>query len=238
MVYSYYRNDWADSLTADVMPVICGFLGGMEYGAAGFDLEPFSRLGLLPSFTRSTLEDIVTGSHDGFAYTLCEARLARRTRSSRGKSKRKTVFRGLLIRIELLEEVPSIYFARERGVIGNWLSEKLSSLQDESLLLETPFPDFEAVYEAYTRDPEGARDFITPEFTQGMLRVAEEVTGKSRYVAAASEGRDFYLALPRKGDFLSLGSLFRPLALAEDDLHQCIADLALPRRVIDTLRGM
>nr|NIP76893.1 hypothetical protein [Xanthomonadales bacterium] len=139
MVYSYYRNDWAESLSADVMPVICRFLGGMDYGGPGFELEPFARLGLLPSFTRSELEDVVTGHHDGFDFALCEVRLARRTRSSRGRTKRKTVFKGLLIRIELLEEVPAIYFARERGAIGNWLSEKFSSHQDEGLRLQTPY---------------------------------------------------------------------------------------------------
>ena len=53
----------------------------------------------------------------------------------------------------------------------------------------------------------------------------------------ATRGRGFYLAIPRSDDFLALGSLLRPLNVAEDDIHQCLADLALPRRVIEALGG-
>jgi hypothetical protein len=69
------------------------------------------------------------------------------------------------------------------------------------------------------------------------LEIARAETGRERYVAAATRGRGFYLAIPRSGDFLALGSLFRPLNVAENDIHQCLADLALPRRVIEALGG-
>ena len=90
-------------------------------------------------------------------------------------------------------------------------------------------------YETYADDPAAARRFITPRLTGGLLEIARGETGRERYVAAATRGRGFYLAIPRTDDFLALGSLFRPLTVAEDDIHQCLADLALPRRVIEAL---
>ena len=80
-----------------------------------------------------------------------------------------------------------------------------------------------------------ARRFITPSLTAGLLEIACGETGSARYVTAATRRRGFYLAIPRSGDFLALGALFRSLNVAEDDFHQCLADLALPRRVIEAL---
>ncbi len=69
-----------------------------------------------------------------------------------------------------------------------------------------------------------------------MLEVAR-VEGGKKYIACAMEGDWMYLALPRCGDFLGLGSLFSPLSAIESDLHEAIADLDLPARVIDRLKG-
>ena len=142
-----------------------------------------------------------------------------------------------MIRIELAEDVPGIYFARDRGGLANRLSEAFSPVRQGRERVETGLPDFEALYETYTDDPAAARQFITRRLTDGLLEIARGETGAERYVAAATRGRGFYLAIPRTADFLRLGSLFRPLTIAEDDFHQCLADLALPRRVIEALGG-
>ena len=144
-------------------------------------------------------------------------------------------FRGLLIRIELAGEAPDIYFARDRGGLANRLSEAFSPVRQGRERIEAGSPDFEALYETYASDPAAARRFITPRLTDGLLEIAQGETGRTRYVAAATRGRGFYLAIPRRDDFLALGSLFRPLTVAEDDFHQCLADLALPQRVIEAL---
>jgi len=169
------------------------------------------------------------------AFTLTEARLTTRTRSSKGRTRTTTVFRGLLIRIDLAGDAPGIYFARDRGGIVNRLSEAFSPVRRGREKIDTGAADFEALYETYTDDPAAARRFITRRLTDGLLEIARAETGAERYVAAATRGRGFYLAIPRTGDFLALGSLFRPLNVAEDDFHQCLADLALPRRVIEAL---
>ncbi len=169
------------------------------------------------------------------AFTLTEARLTTRTRSSKGRTRTTTVFRGLLIRIDLAGDAPGIYFARDRGGIVNRLSEAFSPVRRGREQIDTGAPEFEALYETYTDDPAAARRFITRRLTDGLLEIARAETGAERYVAAATRGRGFYLAIPRTGDFLALGSLFRPLNVAEDDFHQCLADLALPRRVIEAL---
>jgi hypothetical protein len=233
--YGHFQKKWASGLSSEVIPVMCDFLGGMRHGGPALSPGEFEDLGVVPTHSGSSLDDTVNGTHNGRGYTLTEARLTRRTSSGKGRTRTKTVFRGLMIRIELAEDVPEIYFARDRGSLANRISEAFSSPRQGREKIETGFPDFEALYETYTDAPESARRFITRRLTDGLLEIARGETGRERYVAAATRGRGFYLAIPRSDDFLGLGSLFRPLNVSEGDFHQCLADLALPRRVIEAL---
>lgn len=233
--YGHYQKKWTTGLMSEVIPVMCDFLGSMRYGGPTLSPAVFEDLGVVPTHTGARLDDTVNGSHNGRAFTLTEARLTTRTRTAKGRTRTQTVFRGLMIRIDLAEDVPQIYFARDRGGIANRLSEAFSPVRRGREKVETQFPDFEDLYETYTDDPAAARRFITRRLTDGLLEIARGETGAERYVAAATRGRGFYLAIPRTDDFLALGSLFRPLNVAEDDFHQCLADLALPRRVIEAL---
>ncbi len=235
VTYGHYQKKWTTGLMSEVIPVMCDFLGSMTYGGQRLSPAEFEDLGVVPTHTGARLDDTVNGTHHGRAFTLTEARLTTRTRTSKGRTRTQTVFRGLMIRIDLAEDVPQIYFARDRGGIANRLSEAFSPVRRGREKVETQFPDFEDLYETYTDDPAAARRFITRRLTDGLLEIARGETGAERYVAAATRGRGFYLAIPRTDDFLGLGSLFRPLNVAEDDFHQCLADLALPRRVIEAL---
>jgi hypothetical protein len=233
--YGHYQKKWTTGLMSAVIPVMCDFLGTMRHGGPTLSPAEFEDLGVVPYHTSASLDDTITGTHHSLGYTLTEARLTTRTRSSKGRTRTTTVFRGLLIRIELAGDVPEIYFARDRGGIANRLSEAFSPVRRGRDKIDTGAADFEALYETYTDDPAAARRFITRRLTDGLLEIARGETGAERYVAAATRGRGFYLAIPRTDDFLALGSLFRPLNVAEEGFHQCLADLALPRRVIEAL---
>jgi hypothetical protein len=237
--YGYYQSKWSSGLSSEVIPVLCDFLGQMTYGGHRLSPAEFEELGVVPYHTSSALDDTVNGTHHGLGYTLTEAKLTTRTRTrtSKGRSRTQTVFKGLIIRIELAEEVPGIFFARDRGGLVNRLSEAFSPVRQGREKIVTDFPEFEEHYESYSDDPTAAHQFITARLTAGLLEIAQVETGHERYIAAATRGRGFYLAIPRNDDFLGLGSLFRPLTVAEDDFHDCLADLALPRRVIETLGG-
>lgn len=235
-VRAYFEGKWKGGLGGEVLPILCEFLGEMEYGQQRIDLGAFSRVGVLPGYDSSNLEDPVTGSHDGLDWAMTEVTLKKRSRDSKGRTRTSTVFRGLLFEIQINGPAPRIYFGRDRGGMLNWISESLSSSRAGLEKIEIDDPEFENIYETYTSNPHAARQFIDANLTRGLLEVADIVSGKS-YISCAMEGHSFYLALPRKGDFLGLGSLFKPLTTVENDLHDALADLTLPSRVIDKLRG-
>ena len=236
IVRTVHQKRWKSGLSAEAMPVACRFLGDIDYGRQKIDPAEFTRLGVTPRCSGTHLEDPVSGTHAGLGYAMTEARLTQRRSSGKGGSRTVTVFRGLLMRIELATPAPDIFFRREHGAVGKWLIRTFSGFPPGSEKIELDDPDFEAAYETYARDPAAARAFISPRLTDGLMAVARTQTGKD-FVSAALSGRHMYLALPRKGDFLSLGSLFRRLDVPEEEFHRLLDELTLPRRVIDAFRA-
>lgn len=236
-VKAYFESKWKGGLGSEVLPVLCEFLGEMTYGRQEIGLGEFTRLGVIPNYDTSTLEDPVSGTHDGIGWAMTEAHLKTRTRDSKGRTRTSTVFRGLLFRIDIQGPAPRIFFGRDRGGALNWLSETFSSSRQGLEKIEIPDAEFESIYETYTNNPMAAQNFIDQNLCAGLMEIAKVEGGKS-YISCAMEGSHLYLALPRKGDFLGLGSLFQPLTTVESDLHEALADLNLPNRVIDRLRGV
>ena len=234
---AYFEGQWRAGLGGEILPILCDFLGGMEYGHQRVHVSTFERLGVVPNFDSSSTEDPVTGTHDGLEWAMTEAILKTRTRDSKGRTKTRTVFRGLLFQIQILGNAPRIFFGRDRGGALNWLSETFSSSRRGLEKIEIPDPNFENIYETYTSDPQAALAFIDANLTRGLMEIAQAESGK-QYISCAMEGDSLYLALPRSGDFLGLGSLFKPLTTVENDLHEALTDLDLPRRVLDALRGL
>lgn len=234
--YAVAAGGWTSKLSQEIVPVLCDFLGGMRPASPTIPVGRLEEIGVVPSHDNARLEDAVEGSHRGIDWAMAEARLTRRSRDSKGRTKTTTVFRGLLFRIAVHNPAPRIYFARDRGSMLNWLSESLSGARSGLEKIEIDNPEFERIYEVYTDQPEAARAFIGPQIVEGLMMIAA-AEAKGGYVACAFDHDSFFLALPRSGDFLSLGSLFRPTHTIEEDLHQALADLDLPRKLIDAVAG-
>ncbi|MEM9140987.1 MAG: DUF3137 domain-containing protein, partial [Pseudomonadota bacterium] len=228
---SYFEGQWRAGLGGEVLPILCEFLGEMSYGDQRINLSEFSNVGVLPNYDRSHLEDPVAGTHDGLNWAMTEAKLEKRTRDSKGRTKTTTVFRGLLFKIQINGPAPRIFFGRDRGGTLNWLSETFSSSRRGLEKVHVPDPAFEDIYETYSDNPTAALQFIDGRLTSGLLEVAKTESGK-KYISCAMEGDGLYLAMPRSSDFLGLGSLFRPLTTIDKDLHEALADLTMPGRVI------
>jgi hypothetical protein len=231
----YHESQWKAALADEIVPVLCEHLGDMRYGEQRVSVAPFTRLGVVPDHTDARLANPVVGRHHEAVWAMTEATLIRRRRTGRRRS--QTVFEGVLIQISVLNPAPRIFFARDRGGLVNRLSETFSSARAGLERLHLPDPEFERVYEVYTDDVEAARAYIGPPLVEGLKALAAAEGRAGDHIACAFEGDWFHLALPRRRGFLSLGSLFRPVDDIEEDLHRALADLALPRRIIDVFSG-
>jgi hypothetical protein len=219
-----------------VMPAICAAIGDLQHGAGDASAVPFDdleSLGLLPNHNRRTIDDIFEGRHRGTGFVMAEARLRRRSGGRRRST--RTVFRGLILAIEVPREVrPRILIAREAGAVGNRLKgwiKGFSGLARVSL----PHPAFEARFEVYSDNPAAAREVVGPGFCDAMAALAD--AHRERPIQGAFRGRWFYLAMRERGDSFRLGSLFRPLHGLAAEAEQVLQEVRIVHRVIDTLHG-
>lgn len=239
---------WGGEVANSVMPVVCEFLGNLEYDRDArmrFPLDRIQGLGLIGSFNRSQLSDRLEGTYRDTEFELVEARLERKTRSSDSdgdnNSRTTTVFDGILIRIRVPDPVSTdILITRDLGSVGNKLGEMLSFGTGRSMpKVAFDHDDFEAAFEVYADDPEAARAIMPPAFLKRLVAIGRDEGGEKglRGMTAGFQRDNFYLALERNGDFLAMGGLTRPVADIEDDLHAAFEDIALVRRIIDRLHG-
>ena len=239
IVWSNWRtNKWDANASAELLPVMCDFLGNMSYGNQRIRLDNFQRLGLVPSTSNFNLggsksialEDPIVGVHDGLNWSLAEAVITSKSGDSHSESHE------LLFEMEIDGDAPQIFFQMNMGKTLNALTELFSSQRKGMDRIETGNARFDKLYATYSPDPTAALNYIDFNLTEGLILVAEAETG-SNAVVCAIEGDTLYLALDRNSDFLSVGSIGTPFNMVEDDLHAALVDLDLPRRVLDQLRG-
>jgi hypothetical protein len=236
-VLARQQRSFHDHLRRLVMPAICEAIGELQHttGAApGVPLDELTSLGLLPQHNWRRIDDVFTGRHRATEFVMAEIRLRQRSRGGR-RSRSRTVFRGLILALEVPREIPArILIARDAGGLGNrlkgWL-KGFSGLERVAL----PAPEFEARFEVYADRPEIARSTVSPAVCAALTALAEAHAG--RPLQAAFQGRRFYLALPRRGDQFRLGSLFRSLDGLEREAGEVLRDIQIVHRVIDALHG-
>ena len=232
----HLRHQFTGELRKLVMPAICRAIGGLTHqvgGPTGIDLEELVDLGLLPGHDRRAIDDVFTGRHRDTGFTMIEARL-RRHGGGRRRSTRM-VFRGLVLQIETPKPVPTrILIACDSGSLGNRLKgwvKRIGGMERVAV----PHPAFEERFELYADQPALALQTVSPAFCDAMVALAEAHDGKA--LQGAFAGRNFYLAMPRRGDQFGLGSVFRPLDDLEDEAGRVMHDVQIVHRVIDTLHG-
>jgi hypothetical protein len=236
-VLAQQQRSFRHHLRTLVMPAICRAIGGLQHRAgeaAEISFDDLERLGLLPQHNARRIDDVFSGRHRETAFVMAEARLRQRRRTGRN-SRNRTVFRGLILAIEVPREIPApILIARDSGALGNRVRGWLKSFQSlERVAL--PHPAFEARFEVYGERAEMVRETISPGVCDALVALAEAHPKEA--MQGAFQGRWFYLTLARRSDQFRLGSLFRSLDGLEQEAGQVLQDIQIVHRVIDTLHG-
>lgn len=224
-----------ERLAGFIGPILCDFIGDAEHtrkaGKSFVDIDRTLKLGILPSYTSSKFEDGIKGTWRGVEYRVLGAKLQKGDNGNGGSS---TVFQGVVFNIATPVPMPRIVFLRERGALTG-LTETMSSARRNLDRLPIPDAEVEKVYAVYTDDIAAAQEKMTPEFGHTLLAISNEEQGGDRYLGAAFDGNRLFLALELNRDFLSLGSFESSLGDFEENLHQALADLMIPRQIIDRL---
>ncbi len=195
LVYAFHRiNKLRNRGKAELMGRIAQALGfDYRLNAAGFPLDHFRRLGLLPRHDRDDLHDHLSAeTASGERLELVDAKLQRKRRSRKRRGPQyTTVFTGLLLRVDAAETFSDqVLVLKDSGMVGNALGGWLRS--DEPVHLESA--RFNDTYTVYANDQVEARRLLTPTVMERCLELDAQTAGTPQI--GFSEGR-ILIALDR-----------------------------------------
>ncbi len=238
-VYISRGDKLQGALTDFIRPILSRFLEDVSFAeessAQEVKLDTLKRLCLVPQAERHYFGPRISGSWRDVSYQLVKASFLETYRDSDDKLKTRTLFSGVLIEIECWKPMPTIVFLPDFGKLGNrffsWATRNLRpphklELSDDSL---------ERAFEVYTDDLDEARQALDTSFGHKILNIADEYQGAESHLSTAFEGTAFYLALRLDHSFLSFDVMNKPLSNMDENIHQALSDLTLPRQIIDRL---
>lgn len=241
LIWSTAAGKWTGKVKDIAMPAICDHVGDLAYEADGsrFPMSHMVDLKLLPKHDKASLSSRFHGTHNGVPFQMVRAKLTSTYTDSDNRSRSTTEFAGLLFRIDLPTPVPGrIALMRDRGGVGNKLAEKFAFGSTRSLPKVT-FDDapFEAAFEVYASDPDGALTFL-----DAPLRAALLTVGRGHGQGAGGKGlvagfmnKSFYVALERTSPAITMGALNTSVSEIEEDLHRAFDNIALAHEILGTL---
>ncbi|MET0181288.1 MAG: DUF3137 domain-containing protein [Caulobacterales bacterium] len=199
-----------------------------KYMLGGFDPPALARLKdlrLLPSYNRSSFEDLFQGAHRGAAFDLYEAHLQQHRRTGKNSST-VTVFRGQIIRLAFPKRFHGVTIVRRDMGVFNALNGgeglKRVGLVD---------PKFEKVFEVYSNDQVESRYLVHPVFMERLMDLEAALKGK-RLRCAFQDG-DLMIAI-EGGNLFEPGDLFKPL-IDEIRARRIVDELASVMRVMEAV---
>jgi hypothetical protein len=185
-------------------------------------LERFKAMRLLPSYQRSSFEDLFAGAHKGASYELYEADL--RQRRSTGKSTSYvTVFRGQLIRLHFPVSFLGVTIVRrDAGMFNAFGGGDIEGRKLERVRLVDP--SFEKAFEVWGTDQVEARYLLHPVMMERLIALETALHGKR--IRCAFEDGELLIAV-EGGNLFEPGDMFKPLV-----------DPARARRVVEELASV
>ena len=226
-------------IKAQVAPALARHLEVAEFVAKpshGYlDLHGLHSLQILPRFSEIRIEDGMAGRWREVGYRLAEVTLRRRRHRTKDDNgpRYERVFKGLVLEVETPVDMPwTIFEAGPRGMLGGFKEALLAArgLRPVDYGLGDAAP-----FRVYSEAPERAQDLVPPLFLDTLVQIASDQGAQARRIEAGFQGRTFHLCLRRSEDFLELNAYDTdPQAFAQS-CRAALADMALPRRVIDLL---
>lgn len=193
-----YRRAYKDS----IIPHLCACFGALDYRpAVEPDLKRLAKLGLIPGFGITKVEDEILGVYRDVRVNIVEAKL------ETGGKNSSVVFNGLLAELAFPGRFAgTTIVAKDGGLLGNAFRNFVQTAGLERVRLEDP--QFESRYQVYGSDQIAARALLTPAVMHRLMELDRHTEGDPPRLLA--ENGTLRLALSKgKAD-----NLFEPPSIA------------------------
>jgi hypothetical protein len=226
-------------MTSVLRPILCDFFPDMVYSdlhpGESFSVSRLRDLNIIPSSDQRRFGPSIAGRWRDTPYRLTKASFFNQRRDQDGDRKIVHLFSGIILEIECLIEMPTIVFYPDYGETMNSVYGWATRNNRPPHKMGFADPIVEDVFEIYTDDLEKAQVSLNQNFGLKLLDFSRKHQRAEKHIAAAFQGKKFYLAIDLPHDFMSFDVGSRPLSQANEAIHKALADLMIPRQVIDEL---
>lgn len=186
---------------------------------------------LLPSYDVSHTEDGFFGSIKHVPFKFQEVHLQDIHRDSKGRTTRTTVFRGLMILLELKKFLSFHTIAMPANPARTWLKTNMSWRTRKFEKVGLP-SKFENVYDVISTDQVESRVIFDPAFMERFLDLCEHINAKN--ISASFKDDELLIMASTNKNHFELGHLFKPLNT--DDFTLVEEDLKIIADIVDVLK--
>jgi len=208
---------------------------GLTFNPAPGEVSTIYRhkeIGIVPSWDRSSYEDLVTGQRDGVDFELFEAHLEEKRTSTDSKGRTTTtwvtVFKGQCLRFKFDKTFYGrTLVTRDAGFFnrfGGGKGMQRAALED---------PKFEKIFEVYTTDQVESRFLLTPDLMQELVDL--EVTFHGGKIKCCFDGGEMFITL-QGGNLFEPGSMFTPLD-SPSRMRELLGDFAAIFHIVDVMNA-
>lgn len=182
---------------------------GLTYADAfepGQGFELCKTYQMVPSFHRSSFEDLWSGDLGGRPFTLHEAHLEQRRQSGKTTTY-VTVFRGAILTLAFDRQFHGTTLVERNKKHRKWFGGEKDSVTFEGHRLENAdmvHPDFEDVFTVWTDDQVESRYLVHPRYCERLIEVERAFGGQN--VRTLFKGGELVLAI-ESGNMFESGSL-------------------------------
>ena len=181
---------------------------------------------LLPSHSKSTVEDYIKGTYHDVEVEMSELLLKHQS----GKNEH-VVFQGQVLCFSMNKSFHGeTRVVKDQGSMINWISKQASTL--EKVALEDP--TFESHFEVYSSDQVEARYLLTTAFMERLLNL-QKVYNASDTLQCRFSDRTLQITIPSNVNLFEPGSLYTS-CLQTDDVHRFLAQMHEIFSIIDILK--
>lgn len=226
--YTPLNNAYRRAYKTRIIPHLTARFGDLTYRPAEEpDLKRLAKLGLVPGFGKTKVEDEIFGTYRDVGINIVEANL------ETGGKNSKVVFNGLLMELAFPGQFSGVtVVAKDRGVLGNPFRDLVQAYGLERVRLEDP--RFEGRYQVYGSDQIAARALLTPAVMERLMELDRQ-TQEDPPRLIAEEGT-LRVALSRGKTV----DLFEPPSIADpahsgDMLLTLSSDIGSALRLVDAV---
>lgn len=170
----------------------------------------------------------VSGTYMDIGFKICKA-----AKTERKDDGYRTIFEGLVMEIDVPQQMPTIIMRRKRNTIDRFSGN--AKVPESLKPVALGDSDFQEMFEAWTDDSALTHTLLGPQFTDRFRGLSEELTHRPLEFALGFRGSKCYLCWPHPGKFLALSSRGKSQDEYAATCRAALEGFYLPQEILQAL---